>query len=149
MRYLCGMDKIGQVLAELRDERERLAADLARVGRAIEALEQAAVAVAPSDGAEAHHPAPKGMVSVTFPRQPAPGPAPYAAMNLYEATAHCLGTREKPQNARQIAEALMDGGFKTRSGDFAGTVRTMLRRPARRGSRITPTSDGRRWFLRE
>jgi hypothetical protein len=143
------MDKIGQVLAELREERERLAADLARVGRVIEALELVGAVVEPSATAVVDSPKPQGIVTVTIPRQPAPGPAPYAAMTLYEATAHFLSTREKPQSAAQIADALRDGGFKTRSGDFAGTVRTMLRRPGRRGSRITPTNDGRRWFLRE
>ena len=77
--------------------------------------------------------------------EPARPETPYAEWDLYEATTLYLATVGVPQTARQIADALRAGGFKTRSIDFAGTVRTMLHRRPTRGIRLT--SDGKRWVF--
>ena len=127
------MDKIGELLADLREEQIRLRLELGRVTRIIDALETAiGIAERPERDAVAQ-PAPP----------PAPAPKPYAQLDVYEATAAYLATVSEPKTARQIADALRAGGFKTRSIDFPGTVRTMLRRQPTRG--IRQTSDGKRW----
>jgi hypothetical protein len=134
-------EQITEVIAELRDEETRLKLELARVQRVLEALEEALV----TDGRERAAPAPAPAAAPPPPPAPPPGPAaPYAQLDLYEATAVFLATVGEPQAARQIADALRAGGFKTRSSDFAGTVRTMLRRHPTRG--IRAAGDGNRWI---
>lgn len=123
------MDKIAAVLAELREEQARLAGELARIGRVIEVLTEAMEAPA--------------MMIPIAPPPPPPARIGYEKMTLYEATAAYLATVDEPQTSRQIADALRAGGFKTRSSNFAGTVRTMLRRHPTKG--IRATSDGSRW----
>jgi hypothetical protein len=133
------MSKVADVLAELRLEQERLTAELARIGRAIEALEE----VANPSAARAE--SSEGEIS------PVPLPAverPYAMLDLYSATVAYLRTVDTPQTSTQIANALRAGGFKTRSARFTATVRTMLLRDAARLTGISITRDHKRWFVR-
>jgi hypothetical protein len=133
------MSKITKVIAELRDEQARLKLELSRIERVLEALEGTLVSdrgervalAGPAPVAEAPSPA------------SAPSAQMYAEWDLYEAATIYLAGVGEPQTARQIADALRAGGFKTRSVDFAGTVRTMLHRRPTRGIRLT--SDGKRW----
>lgn len=104
------MEKIAEALAGLRQEEERLRLELAGVQRAIVALEEV-LGAAPA----APEPGP-------------PPPAPYATSSLHEAVADYLRKAGEPRTARQIAEALRAGGYRTRARDFAATVRTMLQR---------------------
>jgi hypothetical protein len=126
------MGRVDEVLAEMRRERERLAAELARVDRVIAALEDPPRAV---DGGDR-------VMDVL------PNVGPYSLLNIYEATAHYLSTVDGPKNSTEIAAALRAGGFKTRSKNFVNTVRVMLRRTDGRSTGISVTSDGKRWFIR-
>ncbi|HEY0372435.1 MAG TPA: hypothetical protein VGD79_10560 [Thermoanaerobaculia bacterium] len=130
------MSKITEVVAELREEQARLKLELARIERVLEALEETFVADS-EERAETNVPAPAA------PAEPASPKTPYAQYDLYEATILYLAQAGGPQTARQIADALRAGGFKTRSADFPGTVRTMLHRRPTRGIRLT--NDGKRW----
>lgn len=134
------MSKVADVLAELRLEQERLTAELARIGRAIEALEEVA------NPSPARSQSSDGNVS---PAPPAPPVKPYAMLDLYSATRAYLRTVDTPQTSTQIANALRAGGFKTRSTRFNATVRTMLRRDTARLSGISITRDHKRWFVRK
>ena len=127
------MSKITEVIAELRDEQARLKLELSRIERVLEALEGTLVSGREERAAAAPAPA----------AAEPPPEAQYAQWDLYEATTLYLAGVGEPKTARQIADALRAGGFKTRSRDFAGTVRTMLRRRPTRGIRVT--SDGRCW----
>lgn len=131
------MSKITAVIAELREEEARLKLELSRIGRVLEALEGTLVVSGGEERARA------GAASAAA--EPASPETSYAQYDLYEATTLYLAQVGVPQTARQIADALRAGGFKTRSTDFAGTVRTMLRRRPTRGIRIT--SDGKRWVF--
>ena len=130
------MGRVDEVLAEMRRERERLEAELARVDRVIAALEERGPAAPPA--AELSAPQP------TLP----PGIGPYSLLDIYEATAHYLSTVDGPKNSTEIAAALRAGGFKTRSKNLVNTVRVMLRRRDGRSTGISVTSDGKRWFVR-
>ena len=132
------MGKIDAVLAEMRQERERLVAELARVERVIEALEQARAAGAPIVPA-------RGVAQVSLPG----GVGPYSLLDIYEATAHYLSTVDTPKSSSEIAAALRAGGFKTRSRKFVNTVRVMLRRKDGRTTGISVTKDGKRWFVKQ
>jgi hypothetical protein len=140
------MGKIEEVLAEMRQERERLAADLARVDRVIAALEEGGailgegVAIVPPGAA-----ATAGAAQASWPR----GVGPYSLLDIYEATAHYLSTVDTPKNSTEVAAALRAGGFKTRSRNFVNTVRVMLRRKDGRSTGISTTKDGKRWFLKQ
>ena len=141
------MGKIEDVLAEMRQERERLATDLSRVDRVITALEEAGAFVAGDEtivppGATATTAAITAQASL--PR----GIGPYTLLDVYEATAHYLSTVDTPKNSTEIAAALRAGGFKTRSRNFVNTVRVMLRRKDGRSTGISVTKDGKRWFLK-
>lgn len=128
------MSKITEVIAELRDEQARLKLELARIERVLEALEERVVTPVAAPAAAAEEPSRSEET-------------PYAQYDLYEATTLYLALVGEPQTARQIADALQAGGFKTRSMDFPGTVRTMLHRRPTRGIRLT--SDGKRWVFSE
>jgi len=130
------MGKVDEVLAEMQRERERLAAELARVDRVIAALEERAPVAAPAEE------------TATTP-QPSlpPGVGPYSLLDIYEATARYLSTVDSPKNSTQIAAALRAGGFKTRSRNLVNTVRVLLRRKHGRSTGISMTGDGKRWFL--
>ena len=143
------------VLAELEDERRRLWMELARVERLISVIEELArpeprVAIAAAEPIavlalpEAPPPPPPP------PPPPAAKPLPYAALDVYEATAAYLAEVGVPKNAREIAEALVAGGFRTRSRYFTNIVGTMMRREeSRRFHRISVMPDGKRWFVRK
>ena len=141
------MGKIEDVLAEMRRERERLAADLSRVDRVIAALEEGGAFVGGDETI-----VPPGTAATTaaiaaqasLPR----GIGPYTLLDIYEATAHYLSTVDTPKNSTEIAVALRAGGFKTRSRNFVNTVRVMLRRKDGRSTGISVTKDGKRWFLK-
>lgn len=132
------MGRVDEVLAEMQQERERLAAELARVDRVIAALEERAAPAA--DSGEGVLP------TATQPAFP-PGIGPYSLLDIYEATAHYLSTVDGPKSSTQIAAALRAGGFKTKSKNFVNTVRVMLRRKDGRATGISVTSDGKRWFV--
>ena len=158
------MDRLQETLAALRYERGRVAAELARLDLAIGALEEIANGGRP-DGAAVGTTAASGATAATAakvaPAAVSPGGAAkaadaapvtypyYAALDLYEAAAHYLSTVTQPKNSVEIAAALRAGGFKTRSVNFAHTVRVMLRRKSARETGIHTTSDGRRWFVRD
>ena len=112
------MDRVDEVLGTLREERKRLAAELARVDQAIASLE----------GAEA-------------------SARPYAMLSLYEAAAHYLAAAGEPKTSREIAAALRAGGFKTRATYFTAIVSTMLKRSSAGDFGIRKTRDGKRWAL--
>ena len=112
------MDRVDEVLVSLREERERLQAELARVETAIASLE--------GNAPKAHA---------------------YSQMSLYEAVAHVLVMSDEPKTSREIADALRAGGFKSRARSLTHVVTTMLTRPTVRGlgvERIT----GNRWRMR-
>lgn len=115
------MDSVDEMLATLREQREKLAQELARVEKAIAALEE------------------------SFDETHAASKRPYAYMTVYEATAHYLANAKEPRTTRQIAEALRAGGFKTRSRRFVSTVSTMLGRKDARHAGIRRTPDKKRW----
>jgi hypothetical protein len=142
------MIQINEVLTEMRQERERLLAELARAERVIAALEAAAVAAGQ----------PEERVAIVLPdgtTAPAvakaalpPGIGPYTLLDIYEATARYLSTVDTPKSSTEIAAALRAGGFKTRSKNLVNTVRVMLRRRDGRSTGISVTDDGTRWFVR-
>lgn len=123
------MDTVDEMLAQLRQQREKLTQELARVEKAIAALEgsfdESRVAAAA-----------------------APAIPPYAYLTLYEAAAHYLASANEPRTSRQIADALRAGGFKTRSQRLASTVATMLVRKEARLSGIKRTRDKKKWMYR-
>jgi len=108
-------------MASLREERERLQSELARVEQAITSLEGTA---AP------------------------PAPPPYTALNLYEATAHFLAKAGEPKTTSEIAAAIRAGGLRTRSRYLTQIVATMLRRDAARYYGIHKARDGKRWEVK-
>lgn len=131
-----------EVLAELFAERERLAIELARVNRVIEAVQEAA-------GSAAERPASSAMLMPSGKTAVPTGVGPYSLLDIYEATAKYLSTVDEPKDSTQIAQALRAGGFKTRSQNLVNTVRVMLRRKDGRQTGISATSDGKRWFVRK
>jgi hypothetical protein len=152
--YPQGMDNVAAVLAELEEERRRLWMELARVERVISVIEELArpeprIAIAAAEPiavlalpAVPEPPPPP-------PPPPPPKPQPYAALDVYEATAIYLAEAGEPKNAREIADALVAGGFRTRSRYFTNIIGTMLRRrESTRPHRISVTADGKHWFVR-
>jgi hypothetical protein len=141
------MDNVTTVLAELNDERRRLAAELARVERVIGVIEELS-------GAEPRlmvaAPAPDVVATKAPPPSvPAVASLPYVTMNVYEAVAAHLAEVKEAQTSRQIADALVAGGYPTRSSYFCNALGTMLRRKdSTRQYRISVTPDGRHWFVR-
>lgn len=137
------MGKIDDVLAEMRQERDRLALELARAERVIAALEEAgadAIVVRKSDTPTQ----PPAEERANVPQ----GVGPYSLLDIYEATRHYLLTVGTPKNSTEIAAALRAGGFKTRSKSLVNTVRVMLRRKDGRTTGISVTKDGTRWFVK-
>lgn len=122
------MDSVDEVLAGLREQQKKLATELARVERAIAALE--------------------GSLDGTFVAAAAVEPRPYAALTLYEATASFLAYSNEPRTSREIADALRAGGFRTRSAKLASTVATMLARTEARRYGIRRTRNGKAWTYR-
>jgi hypothetical protein len=141
------MTRIDEVLAEMRGERERLLAELARADRVIAALEVAAgVAARPEERVAIVLPSGGTAPAVAKADLP-PGIGPYTLLDLYEATFQYLLTVDTPKNSTEIAAALRAGGFKTRSQNLVNTVRVMLRRRDGRSTGISVTEDGKRWFV--
>lgn len=143
------MDTVADVLARLRAEKERLSAELMGVERAIVALEQAAPA------AQAMQPEPV----LPPPPDPAPEPravrpepippGPYTALYFYEAVAAYLQLEGEPKTPREIADALLAGGYLTSATNFRASARTMLRRPVSASPYgIYPSEDGERFYFR-
>lgn len=127
------MDTVDEMLAQLRQQREKLTQEqeklvqeLARVEKAIAALEGSLDESRTAAAA-------------------APALPPYAYLTLYEAVAHYLSTVKEPRTSGQIAAALRAGGFKTRSQRLAATVVTMLGRNEARQYGIRRTPDKKRW----
>lgn len=144
------MGKVDEVLAEMRQERERLVVELARVDRVIAAMEEAGALAATAEERAAIMSASATESAAAVPAQASlpPGIGPYTLLDIYEATAHYLSTVDKPKNSTEIAAALRAGGFKTRSRNLVNTVRVMLRRKDGRSTGISVTSDGKRWFVK-
>ena len=116
------MDSVDEVLGGLREQQAKLAHELARVERAIAALEGSLDGSAMARAAE-------------------PAPPPYATLTLYQAAVHHLRSVNAPQTARQIADALQAGGFRTRSRRFTAIVATMLGRKEARQAGIRLRRD--------
>ena len=144
------MGRVDEVLAEMRRERERLEAELARVDRVIAALEERGPVAAPAEEAIAIEPPSAPVTMTATAPQPSlpPGIGPYSLLDIYEATAHYLSTVDGPKNSTEIAAALRAGGFKTRSQNLVNTVRVLLRRKHGNETGISITSDGKRWFVK-
>jgi hypothetical protein len=138
------MGKVDEVLAEMRQERERLVVELVRVDRVIGALEEAAALAADAEERVSI------VLSsgVTAPPALPPGIGPYTLLDVYEATFAYLSTVDTPKNSTEIAAALRAGGLKTRSKNLVNTVRVMLRRKSGRATGISVTKDGKRWFVK-
>jgi hypothetical protein len=122
------MDSVDEMLAGLKEQQVKLARELARVERAIAALE--------------------GSLDESVIAASAAAPAPYVRLTLYEATAHYLASANEPRTSREIADALREGGFKTRSRRLPTTVATMLSRPEARYAGIRRTRDKKKWMYR-
>ena len=138
------VDKVADVLAGLREEKARLSMELSRVERAIAALEQA-MGIEPTVAPPVAPPAPRS------PEPPPPRtPGPYATSSFYEAAAAYLETAGEPKTSREIADALLAGGYPTRAANFRATVRTMLRRPlSAEPYGIHASDDENHWFFRD
>lgn len=142
------MTKIDDLLAEMRQERERLLGELARTDRVIAALEEAVV-VAGRVEEQVAIVLPSGGTAPAVPKAALPpGIGPYTLLDIYEATFQYLLTVDEPKNSTEIAAALRAGGFKTRSKNLVNTVRVMLRRRDGRSTGISLTDDGTRWFVK-
>ena len=137
------MDKTAEVLAQLREDRARLRGELAGVERAIAALEgttgvQEPAPVAPAPQVEAPR------LPALAPLPPPPPPGPYTPLGFYEAAALYLREAGEPKTAREIADALLAGGYRTDSANFRAVARTMLQRPfSARPYGIDDIPDGR------
>lgn len=142
------MQRINEVLTEMRQERERLLAELARAERVIAALEEA-VAVAGREEERVAIVLPDGTTAPAVPKAALPpGIGPYTLLDIYEATFQYLLTVDTPKNTTEIAAALRAGGFRTRSKNLVNTVRVMLRRRDGRWTGISVTKDGSRYFVK-
>ncbi|HEX6095653.1 MAG TPA: hypothetical protein VF432_04950 [Thermoanaerobaculia bacterium] len=137
------MGKVDEVLAEMRQERERLVLELQRVDRVIGALEEASALAADAEERISLVTARGGSTALP------PGIGPYTLLDIYEATFAYLATVDTPKNSTEIASALRAGGFKTRSKNLVNTVRVMLRRKTGRATGISVTKDGKRWFVKQ
>lgn len=126
-----------EVLKALQEERRSLALELSRVERAIAALE---AALEPGE-------IPPTQLPVTAVPPPQAVPKPYAMLRFTEAAAHYLASAREPKTTREIADALLAGGFPTRSKNFAASVRTMLGRMIGQSEGIEQTDDGKKWFI--
>jgi hypothetical protein len=136
------MNEVASVLARLREQRARVAAELAGLDGAIAALEEASREAVPAlpAGAPAVPPA-----IAPAPEQPA---GPYRYLGFYEAAAAYLKEAGQPKTAREIADGLLAGGYFTIARHFRGSVRTMLRRwQPTHDSGIRETDEGGRWFV--
>jgi hypothetical protein len=139
LRDTVGMNKIAEVLEALREEHRQLSAELSRVGRAIAALEEA-TGEQPALVSATTVAAPAGGLKPAAPPVPPRIEGPYSLLRFNEAAAAFLASVKEPQTARQIADALIAGGFPTRSKDFRASVRTMLHRTSACDG-IAPTTD--------
>jgi hypothetical protein len=142
------MDKTAEVLARLREQRARLQGELAGVESAIAALEEMTREPEPAPApAPAAPPAPPAPV---FVMPPPPPPGPYKHSEFFEAVAHYLREAGEPKGARDIAQALLAGGYFTRSGNFPAVVRATLNRVMPEGPfGIRGKGDGLYWCERE
>jgi hypothetical protein len=135
------MDTVTDVLARLTAERDRLAAELDGVERAIAALRQAIGATPATETSAPEAPA--------APDPSPPPPGPYAGLGFYEAAAAYLATAGEPKTSREIADALIAGGFSTKAADFRSSARTMLKRQfSAQSFDIYQTETADRWFFR-
>lgn len=126
------MNKVAEVLEGLREEESRLSIELSGVRRAITALEQV-----------------MGIATVQESQAAPPQSGPYAESRFYDAAAAYLEEAGEPRSAREIAEALRAGGYRTRAKDFNATVRTMLQRHlSSKTYGVYATENGDRWFFR-
>ena len=132
------MSRIAEVLAALRDERQTLLAEVSRIDRAIEALEDAAgtgpIRASAGTSAGTYQEDPYGRM-----------PGPYSLCSPCEAAAVYLAAAGEPKTSSEIATALVAGGIRTTSKRFADTLHKALRQ---NGSYygIRQTSNGKRWF---
>lgn len=142
------MDKTGEALARLREERARLVGELAGVDRAIAALEEVMEAPVPAPARPAV-PAESRSRPVLPPPTPPSPPGPYRELTFYEAAAQFLREAGEPKTSREIATALLAGDYRTDSADFYAVARSMLGRPSYASSYgIRQNGDGKYWFDR-
>ena len=139
------MESLAELLDGYRKERAELLTRLAWLDGSIAALERAMPAVPDATPAQVQESAPTRIVA----SPPVAEPGPYAMPGIYEATVAYLSTIPgEPRSAREIAEALLAGGFQTRAANFQATVRTMLHRWQARRWGIHATEQRNRWFFR-
>jgi len=143
------MEKLAEVLNGLREERRELIAKVAGLDRAIVAIENAmAVSPAATPG-YVQNDARMVAQSAPPPAVPQAPPGPYATPGFYDAAALYLATTPGvPRSAREIADALVAGGFRTEAVNFQASVRTMLhRKPSAIVYGIHASEEGNRWFV--
>jgi hypothetical protein len=128
------MAKVAEILLELRKEQAHLKAELARVEKVIALLEQGMGAEA-----EGEEPA-RAAASPTE-------EGPYSQLYFNEAAAEYLASANEPKSAREIAEALVAGGFPTKSANFQASARTMLHRMNTYAHGVEQTIDGKWRFV--
>jgi hypothetical protein len=137
------MSRVAEVLKTLQEERRSLALELSRVERAITALE---AALEPGELAPPQLP----VTAALQPQiEPQVEPKPYASLRFHEAAVHYLAAAKEPKTTREIADALLAGGFPTRSRNFASSARTMLGRIIGSSEGIEQTDDGRWRFIEQ
>ncbi|HEY0370613.1 MAG TPA: hypothetical protein VGD79_01350 [Thermoanaerobaculia bacterium] len=138
------MDKTVEVLARLREERARLAGELAGLDRAIAAIEETTAVPVPEEKTPPARPvAEPEPAPVVIPRERLVGP--YTELNCWEASAMYLA-EAGPKTTREIADALLAGGYRTMATDFRAVVRTMLNRTDAHIIGIRQTVDGK-WYM--
>jgi len=148
------MKRVAEVLEGLREEERRLSVELSGVRRAIAALEEV-IGGGAAQGAvlgriEGSAQAQSGLSAPEAGAPPLPDtPGPYAILSFYQAAAVYLAEAGEPRTPREIAAALLAGGYPTRAKDFTATVRTMLLRPlSAEEFGIFRNADGRSRFER-
>jgi len=137
--YCLRVSKVAEVLRALQEERRNVAIELSRIDRAIAALE---AALEPGE-----LPPPELPVTGAAVSRPQAEPQPYAMLKFYEAAADYLAYVQEPKTVREIADALVAGGFRTRSKNFASSVRTMLGRMIRNSEGMEQGPDHRWRFV--
>jgi hypothetical protein len=157
------MEKVAEVLAGLREEEGRLSVELSGVRRAIAALEEVlgiGSAIGPAKvQVQVAPPVPERIAvaaqvqstpaSNAGTQEPEEALGPYAILSFYEAAAAYLAAAGEPRNAKEIAEALLAGGYATHAQNFTATVRTMLNRfVSVEPFGIQKSATDSRWFVR-
>lgn len=135
-------------LVFLRARREALGAQLEELDTLIAGLQKLMSGAAVEEPAAKPKPAPEPEPQPEPQPLPPPvaAPAPYANMDVVDAARHYLRACNRPMPTREIAEALIAGGYPTRSRKFVSTVNTLLRRAAAAGGDVRRNDDVE-WYI--